>query len=676
MIYLNGHNLLIHRLGFPLQSFTHQYKIQSFLLKDYEYYMILLSFSIMILLINVFKLIYCSISDGEHMIHARFVVSIIDLIAIISLTTCCFPHIISQYFPIFLLQDCHGRLGSMFVLLEHLITIPSMFYLCISFDCQKDQCSKSDQAILLLVISSVFSTIAAYIVPNLYLIIILYIYSYISMSIACIILNHTAQAEYQHLINHSNEKISAYGIIVRNVANKRRSLCLILTIMCFNITLLKTTRSIFEYYRYEVFFIYNVLFHCNRVVFSTILLSEQREQLYPEYSQLIYEQSVNQSDRKQTQHLIHKIRESMNIIVLALQLAYSNLLSQKNKNSRSLLESFEMIQEGIKFMTGTINDVTSITEMEQGRFKLNFQPFYTISIVKTAVMSLRGQVHEKNIHLHVSVHPNVPIQVIGDASRIEHTLTNFLSNAIKFSSQGSTISIILSYDDYVKDAVTYAVMDDGIGIPYDTQSSVFSTYLQVDANKNQDGKGTGIGLSLCKEMIVKHGGNIGFRSIPKTGPQPFVQPHDQTIPLYHRISSGSIFYFYLPLKVLIPSSVVNIDRGRSLSRMHSLSMNDFFSSSYSPQSVCHARKLVTSRSDNSLFTEESMHYPSAKLSVPLEILSLHQSLQNELNWNQDVYQVMNASAADEVNVDTQESYIDNMPKTLTRNRCLIVEGTR
>jgi signal transduction histidine kinase len=460
MIWLNGQGFFRHRMGYQPQAID-DLKVNLFLRNDQEYYIILLSFSIAISLINLFKLVYCYHLDGEHMIHARSVIGIINLIAVLTLITCAFPELTEAYFAIYLLKDCHGRLGSIFVLLEHLITIPSLFYLCITFNCQKDHLTKSDKIILLLVISFVSAMIICYLVPNIFMITALYSYAMIIMIITCLLLNYSAQTEYQHLLEQaSKEKDSAYSIIVRNVANKQRTLCVVLTIMCVNITCLKATRSIFEYYHYEVFFIYNVLFHCNQVIYSTILLTEQREQLYPEYSQLIYEQSLNQSDRKQSQLLIHKIRESMNIIILALHLTYMNQfvstsshsdkmiisydsynengtlpadynqMKSRRKISRSLYESYEMIKEGINFMTGTINDVTSISEIEQGRFRLHFQEFYLVSIIKTAVMSLRGQILEKHIHLQVRFYPNVPIQVVGDSSRIEHTLTNFLSNAI------------------------------------------------------------------------------------------------------------------------------------------------------------------------------------------------------------------------------------------------------
>jgi hypothetical protein len=247
----------------------------------------------------------------------------------------------------------------------------------------------------------------------------------------------------------------------------------------------------------------------------------------------------------------------------------------------------------------------------------------------------------------------------------------------------------------MKDAVTFAVVDDGIGIPYDQQSSIFSTYAQIDANKNQDGKGTGIGLSICKETILKHGGNIGFRSIPSAGPRMRMQ--EDNIPTYHRISSGTIFYFYLPLPVLIPStsSIKNIHL-KSSSRVNSYSMNDFFALSSPPTARSSSRftplgaKMVSSRSNESMVMEESSDAKPLS-SVPINILGLHHRFQNELHRQQDVYNVMNDfmdhhhhhhgqnTCSDE---DDQPLYMDytgsfqqqHSPISPSSKTCLIVDG--
>ena len=130
----------------------------------------------------------------------------------------------------------------------------------------------------------------------------------------------------------------------------------------------------------------------------------------------------------------------------------------------------------------------------------------------------RTQVEAKNINILVQVHKNVPIEIYGDRYRLEHVMNNLLSNAIKFSPDNSEICLSLSYETKVQHAVTFAVRDYGPGISNDDRQQLFQPFMQVRPGELQKGRGSGLGLSICKNMINLHRGTIDCTSVVRLDP--------------------------------------------------------------------------------------------------------------------------------------------------------------
>ena len=114
------------------------------------------------------------------------------------------------------------------------------------------------------------------------------------------------------------------------------------------------------------------------------------------------------------------------------------------------------------------------------------------------------------------MHKNVPIEIYGDRYRLEHVMNNLLSNSIKFSPDHSDICLSLSYETKVQHAVTFAVRDNGPGISDDDRQQLFQPFMQVRPGELQKGLGSGLGLSICKNMIKLHHGSIDCMSIVRS----------------------------------------------------------------------------------------------------------------------------------------------------------------
>jgi hypothetical protein len=129
----------------------------------------------------------------------------------------------------------------------------------------------------------------------------------------------------------------------------------------------------------------------------------------------------------------------------------------------------------------------------------------------------RPQYESKNIDIISCIAETVPISIYGDYFRLEHVLANLLSNAIKFSDPGSLIEISVGYENKMKEHVTFTVKDQGIGMTAEDQKSLFQPFKQIRPGELQKGRGSGLGLSICKMIIDLHHGFIGCNSHKRIG---------------------------------------------------------------------------------------------------------------------------------------------------------------
>lgn len=127
--------------------------------------------------------------------------------------------------------------------------------------------------------------------------------------------------------------------------------------------------------------------------------------------------------------------------------------------------------------------------------------------------------------------PRVPERLLGDRCHIEHVIGHFISNALKFSPEGSEIVVDVSVELRAGDRVTVllVVTDAGPGISPENQRKLFSNLVQVRPSRLHKGSGSGLGLTIAKQIVELHGGRIGVAS---------TEGH------------GSQFYFAIPFQVL------------------------------------------------------------------------------------------------------------------------------
>ncbi len=174
-----------------------------------------------------------------------------------------------------------------------------------------------------------------------------------------------------------------------------------------------------------------------------------------------------------------------------------------------------------------INDILDLSKIEAGKMELMFEDdVNVVEIIQSILPTVRGLIKDKPIELKVEIDPDLPL-VRADPTKIRQILLNLLSNAAKFTEQGSiTVQTEVERLDSRSKGIIIKVSDTGIGIAPEDQTKLFEPFSQVDASPTRKTGGTGLGLSISKYLVEMHGGKIGVIS---------------------ELGRGSTFYFTLPV---------------------------------------------------------------------------------------------------------------------------------
>jgi signal transduction histidine kinase len=185
-------------------------------------------------------------------------------------------------------------------------------------------------------------------------------------------------------------------------------------------------------------------------------------------------------------------------------------------------EFLQIIDEEADRLTGLIEDLLQMSEIEAGVLRVDKQPAKVAKLAQKVVKKVRPQA--RNHTISVSTSSDVP-ETMADPRRIEQVLHNLVVNAIKYSPEGTTVLVRVERRG---PDVLVSVRDQGIGIPPEHQDHVFERFYRVDGTLARETRGSGLGLPICRGLVEAHGGKIWVESTA---------------------NKGSSFYFTVPIVV-------------------------------------------------------------------------------------------------------------------------------
>jgi len=204
-----------------------------------------------------------------------------------------------------------------------------------------------------------------------------------------------------------------------------------------------------------------------------------------------------------TSTLSHELRTPLTSIIGSLQLVNSGVMGEIDKDA---VELTEIAERNAQRLLDLINDILDIEKIESNKFVLFPEDFALDALVRESLLLNKGFAERFKVRLEVSGEmPDVLVNA--DRKRLLQVLTNLISNAAKFSNEGSAVEVSMTV---AGGTVRVNVGDRGAGIPEEFRNRIFGRFAQADSALTREKGGTGLGLAICKRLIEAMNGRIGF----------------------------------------------------------------------------------------------------------------------------------------------------------------------
>lgn len=274
----------------------------------------------------------------------------------------------------------------------------------------------------------------------------------------------------------------------------------------------------------------------------TAELSQSNEQLRHEVSQRKLALAELEQTRQQQlelkdqflSHVSHELRSPLTAIYQFVTILLDGLAGDLGAQQR---EHLEIVLRNANQLRAMIEDLLETTRVQTGKLSIEAQPTSMADTIDETVSSLRALADSKGIALSTDVSAHLP-PVYADPQRVRQILRNLIENGITFTPDNGTISVRAYLSNEEHDCIRIAVTDTGCGISPEEREKIFGRLYQGTSAIEASRKGLGLGLSICRELVSRHGGRIWVDS---------------------QLGHGATFFFTLPIfssaKQLAPLAV-------------------------------------------------------------------------------------------------------------------------
>ncbi len=204
----------------------------------------------------------------------------------------------------------------------------------------------------------------------------------------------------------------------------------------------------------------------------------------------------------------HELRTPLMSMGMSIDLLLEKSGQKLDEREQQLLE---VAHEELQRLKVLVNNLLDLSKIEAGKMQMELEPVPVGILLEKAVAVLKAQAESKTVELSFDDPKDLP-RVAADANKITWVLTNLISNALRYTESGGHIRLLV---ERFGSQIHISVRDNGSGIPYEYQSTIFDKFVQVKGDKTPGG--SGLGLAICKEIVRAHGGSIWVESIPGEG---------------------------------------------------------------------------------------------------------------------------------------------------------------
>lgn len=235
-------------------------------------------------------------------------------------------------------------------------------------------------------------------------------------------------------------------------------------------------------------------------------------------------QDANEAKSRFLANMSHEIRTPINAIM-----GMNELILRESKQA-STIEYAQNIASASESLLGIINDILDLSKIESGKMEVVPANYSLRTLITDCCKMIEGRASAKKLELIIDADKTTPCNLYGDDVRLHQIITNILTNAVKYTHEGSVTLRIRwkSAGDGKKILLIVSVEDTGIGISDENKEKLFGSFERFDNEKNKGIEGTGLGLAITKKLVELMDGNIG---------------------VYSTIGKGSLFYVEIPQEI-------------------------------------------------------------------------------------------------------------------------------
>lgn len=203
----------------------------------------------------------------------------------------------------------------------------------------------------------------------------------------------------------------------------------------------------------------------------------------------------------------HEIRTPLNGILGMTQLALETTLSDEQR------EYLQAVAISGQNLLAIVNDILDISKIESGKMELESVPLSMERVVFEALRNQASRAHARNLELVARVDATLAQPILGDPVRVGQIITNLVGNAVKFTDRGE----VVVEAHLQEERIHLSVRDTGIGIPQNRLGAIFEAFTQADGSTSRRFGGTGLGLTITRELVLRMGGSISVSSTVGAG---------------------------------------------------------------------------------------------------------------------------------------------------------------
>ena len=219
-------------------------------------------------------------------------------------------------------------------------------------------------------------------------------------------------------------------------------------------------------------------------------------------------EAANKAKSNFLSNMSHEIRTPINAIL------GMNEMILREENNPAILEYAENIRTAGNTLLGIVNDILDFSKIEAGKMEIIPVEYALSSLLNDLVNMIQARADKKGLAFHINAAKNLPSELYGDEIRIKQIVTNILTNAVKYTEEGSvTLTVNFTKIDDNRIKLFFGVKDTGIGIKPEDIKKLYSAFERIEEKRNRSIEGTGLGMNITRRLLNMMGSDLNVQSV-------------------------------------------------------------------------------------------------------------------------------------------------------------------